>query len=609
MCLFVSGVVAWLTRRARGLPTSNISQGRRHRRTLRREESRRRGGAPSPAAVADPGSRGMRPPRLPRHPSRVRHAHRRSETRSPRPRDCGRRHARALRARAGTLGQDQQTRRARQPHGTTSSLAPSSAGAERRSTPNPRIPLARRDPTPSPTPPTDRLTVPAAPPATRSPKTTADSSCASTKSNAWSVAFARRSRLTDAGERDAWTAQLVFLEEDVASAVERVTGAAEPAAGPAPSLDSPNPTVPVAPGRIFAGLDVSPANATPNPSPRCAASPMDLFSGLDLTPSTPTVSAPTDAGAGIDVAPPPPMSSTPSGVAGLGALDESMFASSAASDKTLPPPTGLRRALDANRDRRCASGTLATRTTSTSFRASERATRRERARRGSSTMRARRRPKTWSNRRRAEAANGAETRASESRLRVCRPKRPTSAARGVLRATAWRPTSQRPWRPTSHRPWRPTSPRPRRPTSQGVRRATARGGRPPVASDEPPPVASDEPPPVASDEPPPVASDEPPPVASDEPRARGVRRATARGGPTSHRPWRPTSHRPRLPLLNPRPPHQWTPRWRRASRGERPSLAVARTVASHSSAAAATEARLEALCRLRISTCRCTIPL
>ena len=182
--------------RARSPDVKHV-QGRRHRRTLRRQEAGRRWRRAVPRRRSrTPGRGNRRPPRLPRHPSRVRHAHRRSETRSPRPRDCGRRHARALRARAGTLGQDQQTRRARQPHGTTSSLAPSSAGAERRSTPNPRIPLARRDPTPSPTPPTDRLTVPAAPPATRSPKTTADSSCASTKSNALSVAFARRSRIS-----------------------------------------------------------------------------------------------------------------------------------------------------------------------------------------------------------------------------------------------------------------------------------------------------------------------------------------------------------------------------------------------------------------------------
>ena len=148
----------------------------------------------------------------------------------------------------------------------------------------------------------------------------------------------------------------------------------------------------------------------------------------------------------------------------------------------------------------------------------------------------------------AEAANG-RARASESRLRVCRPKRPTSHRPRRLRATA-----------------------------RGVRRANARG------SDEPPPVASDEPPPEASDEPSPVASGEPPPVASDEHRRR---RPTSHRPwrPTSHRPWRPMSHRPWRPMshrpwrptshrrgvrrataappaLNPRPPHQWTPRWR-----------------------------------------------
>ena len=343
---------------------ASASSAARSRTTVAARRPRRRSRTPGRGIGALLGS--------PRHPSRVRHAHRRSETRSPAP---GLRTATCPRS-----------SRARRNSWTRPTDAPSSAAARYdviprtvvrgcRTTVDARSSdsLARRDPTPSPRPrPTDLPFPPA-----RDAQPEDDSRHARQRNQAPGRSPSRGDPdLTDAGERDAWTAQLVFLEEDVASAVERVTGAAEPAAGPAPSLDSPNPTVPVAPGGIFAGLDVSPANATPTLRPRCRRLRWTSSAGWTSLP-TPTVSAPTDAGAGIDVAPPPPMSSTPSGVAGLGALDESMFASSVpASDKTLLRRR-LRRALGENRDRRCASGTLATRTTSTSFRASERATRRD----------------------------------------------------------------------------------------------------------------------------------------------------------------------------------------------------------------------------------------
>ena len=194
MCLFVSGVVAWLTRHARGLPTSNMFKGGGIGALFGGKKPDDGGGAPSPGGGRGPRVAGIGA--LLGSPDTRRGSatpHRRSETRSPRP-EIADGDMPALFARAQELLDKTNRRAGRQPHRTTSSLAPSSAGAERRSTRILEFPLARRDPTPSPTPPTDRLTVPAAPPATRSPKTTADSSCASTKSNAWSVAFARRSR-------------------------------------------------------------------------------------------------------------------------------------------------------------------------------------------------------------------------------------------------------------------------------------------------------------------------------------------------------------------------------------------------------------------------------
>ena len=135
----------------------------------------------------------------------------------------------------------------------------------------------------------------------------------------------------DAGEKLAWAAQLEFLEEEVAAAVEKVTGMAHERDPPTPKHGTQNTAVSApnsAPaneslGAMFAGMDVGgatpqmgptavPGNVlTPSPLPSGGIAGGDLFSGLDLTPGA--------ADATLPVRP------SPGGVAGLGMLDESLF--------------------------------------------------------------------------------------------------------------------------------------------------------------------------------------------------------------------------------------------------------------------------------------------
>ena len=131
----------------------------------------------------------------------------------------------------------------------------------------------------------------------------------------------------DAGEKLAWAAQLEFLEEEVAAAVEKVTGMAHERDPPTPKHGTQNTAVSApnsAPaneslGAMFAGMDVGgatpqmgptavPGNVlTPSPLPSGGIAGGDLFSGLDLTTGAATVRP------------------SPGGVAGLGMLDESLF--------------------------------------------------------------------------------------------------------------------------------------------------------------------------------------------------------------------------------------------------------------------------------------------
>ena len=142
----------------------------------------------------------------------------------------------------------------------------------------------------------------------------------------------------DAGEKLAWAAQLEFLEEEVAAAVEKVTGMAHERDPPTPKHGTQNTAVSApnsAPaneslGAMFAGMDVGgttpgmgptavPGNVlTPPPLPSGGMTGGDLFSGLDLTPGG--VAATPSAEAGTT-----PVRPSPGGVAGLGMLDESLF--------------------------------------------------------------------------------------------------------------------------------------------------------------------------------------------------------------------------------------------------------------------------------------------
>ena len=142
----------------------------------------------------------------------------------------------------------------------------------------------------------------------------------------------------DAGEKLAWAAQLEFLEEEVAAAVEKVTGMAHERDPPTPKHGTQNTAVSApnsAPaneslGAMFAGMDVGgttpgmgptavPGNVlTPSPLPSGGMTGGDLFSGLDLTPGA--VAATPSAEAGTT-----PVRPSPGGVAGLGMLDESLF--------------------------------------------------------------------------------------------------------------------------------------------------------------------------------------------------------------------------------------------------------------------------------------------
>ena len=142
----------------------------------------------------------------------------------------------------------------------------------------------------------------------------------------------------DAGEKLAWAAQLEFLEEEVAAAVEKVTGMAHERDPPTPKHGTQNTAVSApnsAPaneslGAMFAGMDVGgttpgmgptavPGNVlTPSPLPSGGMTGGDLFSGLDLTPGG--VAATPSAEAGTT-----PVRPSPGGVAGLGMLDESLF--------------------------------------------------------------------------------------------------------------------------------------------------------------------------------------------------------------------------------------------------------------------------------------------
>jgi hypothetical protein len=135
----------------------------------------------------------------------------------------------------------------------------------------------------------------------------------------------------DAGEKLAWAAQLEFLEEEVAAAVEKVTGMAHERDPPTPKHGTQNTAVSApnsAPaneslGAMFAGMDVGgatpqmgptavPGNVlTPSPLPSGGIAGGDLFSGLDLTPGAAEAMA--------------PVRPSPGGVAGLGMLDESLF--------------------------------------------------------------------------------------------------------------------------------------------------------------------------------------------------------------------------------------------------------------------------------------------
>ena len=135
----------------------------------------------------------------------------------------------------------------------------------------------------------------------------------------------------DAGEKLAWAAQLEFLEEEVAAAVEKVTGMAHERDPPTPKHGTQNTAVSApnsAPaneslGAMFAGMDVGgatpqmgptavPGNVlTPSPLPSGGMTTGDLFSGLDLTPGAAEATL--------------PVRSSPGGVAGLGMLDESLF--------------------------------------------------------------------------------------------------------------------------------------------------------------------------------------------------------------------------------------------------------------------------------------------
>ena len=153
-------------------------QGRRHRRTLRRQEADD-GDAARLLLQRGllPQGRGDRRPRRSGHRSSVRHAGggaRRSVDDS----DCGRLHARRLRARRNSWTSNTASAAAAR---YDVILAPSSAGARTTvmmaESSFPLVDATRRPEKNAP--PTDRPSVPAAPPATRSPKTTADSSCAS----------------------------------------------------------------------------------------------------------------------------------------------------------------------------------------------------------------------------------------------------------------------------------------------------------------------------------------------------------------------------------------------------------------------------------------------
>ena len=135
----------------------------------------------------------------------------------------------------------------------------------------------------------------------------------------------------DAGEKLAWAAQLEFLEEEVAAAVEKVTGMAHERDPPTPKHGTQNTAVSApnsAPaneslGAMFAGMDVGgatpqmgptavPGNVlTPSPLPSGGMTTGDLFSGLDLTPGAAEATL--------------PVRLSPGGVAGLGMLDESLF--------------------------------------------------------------------------------------------------------------------------------------------------------------------------------------------------------------------------------------------------------------------------------------------
>ena len=163
----------------------------------------------------------------------------------------------------------------------------------------------------------------------------------------------------DAGEKLAWAAQLEFLEEEVAAAVEKVTGMAHERDPPTPKHGTQNTAVSApnsAPaneslGAMFAGMDVG--GATPQmgptavpgnvltPSPLPSAMSGDLFSGLDLTPGAAEARA--------------PVRPSPGGVAGLGMLDESLFGGALVAEvppapepsveekKTTEPPGGKQR--------------------------------------------------------------------------------------------------------------------------------------------------------------------------------------------------------------------------------------------------------------------------
>ena len=285
MCLLVSGVVAWLTRRARGLPTSNMFKGGGIGALFGGKKPDDGGGAPSPGGGRGPRVAGigalLGSPDTRRGSATPTGGARRA---APAP-EIADGDMPALFARAQEL-LDKTNRRAELGSRT---VRPRTVVRGCRTTVDAESSNSARSTRPDAQPhapdrPTHRPRRPA-----RDAQPEDDSRQFMRVNEIKRLVGRLRAaipNLTDAGERDAWTAQLVFLEEDVASAVERVTGAAEPAAGPAPSLDSPNPTVPVAPGGgMFAGLDVShPREPDPGPGPFAAFGRVSVGLGVSDGP-------------------------------------------------------------------------------------------------------------------------------------------------------------------------------------------------------------------------------------------------------------------------------------------------------------------------------------